>query len=82
MADNPASALFRMLADLAEDPEKLQQFKSEKSRSSVMREYGLTAEQQDLLEKAMDESRHEQERYAHMTKLVGDEATAKLVPLC
>lgn len=71
-----------MLADLSENPEMLSRFKNEKTRSSLLDEYDLTDEQKDLLHKAIDENRHEHERYGHMTKLVGDEAAAKLIPLC
>lgn len=83
MADQGSSRLFRMLADLAERPELLERFTDEETRTSVFEEYGLTDEQIELLEKAMDESRHDHERYGHMTKLFEDEALATIrIPLC
>jgi hypothetical protein len=82
MAEKGSGGLFRMLADLAEQPELLERFKDDESRRSVLKRYDLDKEQIELLEKALDDDRHDHERYGHMTKLIGDEASARLVPLC
>lgn len=77
-----SSPLFTMLAELASRPELLEQFKDATQRSTMMSKYGLSDEQIRLLEEAIDTSKHDLERYSHIAKLVGDEASLRLIPFC
>jgi len=49
-----ASALFNLLADLAQDPEKLQAFG--RDPDSVLNEYDLTDEQKELIKQGGEEN--------------------------
>lgn len=49
-----ASALFNLLADLAQDPNKLQAFGS--APDSVLNEYDLTDEQKELIKQGGEEN--------------------------
>jgi hypothetical protein len=49
-----SSALFNLLADLAQDPEKLQAFGSDPD--SVLNDYDLTDEQKELIKQGGEEN--------------------------
>lgn len=77
-----AAALFKMLADLAGDPKRLEAFADPEKRPDVMDSYGLTDEQKQLLEDAISKDNHDLERYGHVAKLIGDAAEQALIPFC
>jgi hypothetical protein len=75
------SNLYNLFADLAKQPSLLSSF--EEDPTSVMQSYGLSDEQIDLINFALDERNPDPQRYRSLGEAFGDEAEEVLfIPIC